>query len=132
MVKTQSVTLAKLLMSLTTFYLLNQKNLGSINDCDSEIAEMNLVVLQGFVLGPLLFLLYINELNQAIKFCTLHHFSDDTNLLYLGTSIKKLKKLVNINLKNLLNQLNAKKISLNVKKLNWQSLNYKKQLDDEI
>ena len=103
MVKTQSVTLAKLLMSLTTFYLLNQKNLGSINDCDSEIAEMNLVVLQGFVLGPLLFLLYINELNQAIKFCTPHHFSDNTNLLYLGTSIKKLKKLVNINLKNLLN-----------------------------
>ena len=57
---------------------------------------------QGSVLGPLLILLYINDLNQAIKFCKVHHFADDTNLLYLGKSIKKLNKLVNYELKNLL------------------------------
>ena len=61
------------------------------------------------------FLLYINDLNQAIKFCKVHHFADDTNLLYLGKSIKKLNKFVNIDLKNLVNWLNANKISLNVK-----------------
>ena len=43
-------------------------------------------------------------------------FADDINLLYLGKSIKKLNKLVNIDLKNLLHWLNANKISLNVKK----------------
>ena len=57
---------------------------------------------QGSVLGPLLILLYINDLNQAIKFCKVHHFADDTNLLYLDKSIKKLNKLVNYELKNLL------------------------------
>ena len=46
----------------------------------------------------------------------MHHFADDTNLLYLGKSIKKLNKLVNYDLKNLLYWLNANKISLNVKK----------------
>ena len=51
-----------------------------------------------------------------MKFCKVHHFADDTNLLYLGKSIKKLNKLVNIDLKNLLYWLNANKISLNVKK----------------
>ena len=61
-------------------------------------------------------MLYINDLNQAIKFCKFHHFADDTNLLYLGKSIKKLNKFVNIDLKNLVNWLNANKISLNVKK----------------
>ena len=67
-------------------------------------------------LGPLLFLLYINDLNQAIKFCKVHHFADDTNLLCLSNSIKKLNKQVNADIKHLVNWLNANKISFNVKK----------------
>ena len=50
----------------------------------TELVEINCGVPQGSVLGPLLFLLYTNDLNQAIKFCKVHHFADDTNLLYLG------------------------------------------------
>ena len=60
-------------------------------------------------------LFYINDLNQAIKFCEVHHFADESNLLCLSNSIKKLKKLVNANLKNLVNWLNANNTSLNVK-----------------
>ena len=45
-----------------------------------------------------------------------HHFADDTNLLCISNSIKKLNKLVNADLKHLVNWLNANKISLNVKK----------------
>ena len=60
-------------------------------------------------------MLHINDLNQAIKFCKVHHFANDTNLLYLSKSIKKLNRFVNIDLKNLANWLNANKISLNVK-----------------
>ena len=65
---------------------------------------------------PLLFLLYINDLNEAIKFCKVHHFADDTNLLRLINSIKELYKLVNADLKHLVDWLNANKISLGVKK----------------
>ena len=77
-------------------------------------------------LGRLLFLLYINDLNQAIKFCKIHHFADDTNLLHLGKSIKKLNKLVNFDLKNLLCLLSANKISLIVIK------SKRKRFDGEI
>ena len=73
------------------------------------------------------FLLYINDLNQAIKFCKVHHFADDTNLLYLGKSFKNLNKFVNIDFKNLVNWLNANKVSLNVKKLKWLYLNLKEK-----
>ena len=59
-------------------------------------------------------LLYINDLNQTIKFCKVHHFADDTNLLCLSNSIKKLNKLVNANLKHPANWLNANKISLSI------------------
>ena len=89
----------------------------SITKYESGIAALNCGIPQGSVLGPLLFLLYINDLNQAIKFYKVHHFADDTNLLCLSNSIKKLNKLVNSDLKHLPNWLNANKISLNVKKL---------------
>ena len=84
--------------------------------------DMNLVLLincgvpQGSVLGPLLFLLYIIDLNQAIKSCKVHHFADDTNLLCLSNSIKNLNKQGNADLKHPVNWLNADKISLNIKK----------------
>ena len=55
-------------------------------------------------------------MNLAIKHCKVHHFADDTNLLYTNNSIKKLNKLLNKDLKNLTNWLNANKISLNVDK----------------
>ena len=87
-----------------------------MNEYESGLAALNRGILQESVLGPLLFLLYINDLNQVIKFCKVHHFADDTNLLRLSNSIKKLNKLVNADLKHLANRLNANKISLNVKK----------------
>ena len=87
----------------------------SINGYDSGLVAINCGVPKGSVLGPLLFLLYINDRNQAIKFCKVHHFVDDTYLLCLGNSIKKLNKLVNADLKCLINWWNTNKISLNVK-----------------
>ena len=80
-------------------YLSNRSRYVSINGYDSGFAAINCGVPQESVLGPLLFLLYINDLNQAIKFCKVHHFADDTNLLCLSNSIKKLNKLVNADLK---------------------------------
>ena len=94
----------------------NRNQYVSINGYESGLAAINCGVPQGSVLGPLLFLLYINDLNQAIKSCKVHHFADDTNLLCLSNSIKKLNKQVNADLKHLVNWLNANKISLNVKK----------------
>ena len=69
-------------------YLSNCNQYVSINGYDSSIAIINCGVPQGPVLGPLLFLLYRNDLNQEIKLCKVHHFADDTNLLCLSNSIK--------------------------------------------
>ena len=70
-------------------YLSNRSQYVSINGHDSGLAAINCGVPQGSVLGPLLFLLYINNLNQAIKFCKTHHFADNTNLLFTSNSTKR-------------------------------------------
>ena len=46
----------------------------------------------GSVLSPLLFLLYINDLHDAIKYSMVHQFSDDTNLLLFDSSLKSITK----------------------------------------
>ena len=70
---------------------------------DSGFAVINCSIPQGFILGLLLLLLYVNDLNQAIKFCKVDHYSDDNNLLCVSNSVQKPNKLVNADLKHLLN-----------------------------
>ena len=65
-------------------------------------------------------------------FCNVHHFADDTNLLHLGKSIKKLIKFLNIDLKTLVNRLNASKISLNVKKTEMVEFKSKRKKFNDI
>ena len=97
-------------------YFSNRDQYVSINGYESGFSTLNCGVPQGPVLGLVLFLLYINDLNQALQFWKVHHFADDTNLLCLSNSIKKLNKLATADLKHLVNRLNSNKISLNVKK----------------
>ena len=97
-------------------YLTNRKQFVSINGFDSKETIMKFGVPQGSVLGPLLFLIYINDLNVAIKYSTVRHFADDTNLVIYNKSPKKLQKQLNIDLRLLTNWLRANKISLNSSK----------------
>ena len=75
------------------------------------LRSINYGVPQGSVLGPILFLLYINDLNQAIVHSKVHHFADDTNFLYASHSLRKINKAINFDLSNLVQWLRANKIS---------------------
>ena len=84
-------------------YLCNRKQYVSINGFKSNTSTATCGVLQGSVLGTLLFLIYMNDLCHAIRFCHVHHFADGTNLLHINKSPKMLNKLINYDLKNLSN-----------------------------
>ena len=79
----------------------NRNQYVFINRYESGLAALNCGVHQvvASVLGPLLFLLYIKYLNQVIKFCKVHRFADDINILYLCHSIKKTKQTSQCSLK---------------------------------
>ena len=97
-------------------YLHNRRQFVTINGFESSLKTIRFGVPQGSVLGPLLFLIYINDFNHSVKNSMVHHFADDTNLLYANKSIKVLCKKVNYDLKGLTNWLNANRISLNISK----------------
>ena len=94
-------------------YLTDRKQKVVINGFESASKPLLHGVPQGSVLGPILFLIYINDLHHSIKHCTTYHFADDTNLLNISKDYKTLKKQVNFDLFNLHKWLTANKISLN-------------------
>ena len=98
------------------FHLSNRNQHAPINEYESGLTAINCDIRLGSIVGPLLFLLYISDLNQPITFCKSHLFADDTNLLCLSNSVKKLNRLANSDLNHIVNWLNVNKTSLNLNK----------------
>ena len=88
----------------------------SINNIPSDLLKVNFGVPQGSVLGPLLFLVYINDLHNSIRFSSPFHFADDTGLLNIQDSMHAINRTLNKDLRELSFWLNANKIALNVAK----------------
>ena len=82
-------------------FLIGRHQLTHIKDRSSRKLPITHEVPQGFVLGPLLFLLYINDFHKAIQHSSVHHFADDANLLYTNNSLKKISKHINHDIKQL-------------------------------
>ena len=74
---------------------------------------------QGSILGPLLFILYINDLHQVAKNCFLLLFADDSNLFYTGNNLDELTAQINAELSNIKFWLEVNKLSLNIKKTHY-------------
>ena len=97
-------------------YLSDRSHFVSINRFNSDYKTIKCGVPPDSVLGPLLFLIFINDINTAIKHSETFHFADDICLLNIKDSVKQIDKVVNKELKFLVQWLNANIISLNVAK----------------
>ena len=100
-------------------YLSNRKQYVSVNGNTSETLEVTFGVPQGSVLGPLLFLIYINDLPKVSKKLTFFLFADDTNIYYESSGILEIQKTVNKELKEVRKWLDANRLALNIEKTNF-------------
>ena len=97
-------------------YLANRKQFVTINGFDSEIRNINCGVPQGSSLGPLLFLLYINDFRLCLEKTSCGHFADDTFLIYNSKKLKTIETVINTELKQVIKWLGLNKLSLNTAK----------------
>ena len=74
---------------------------------------------QGSVLGPLLFLIYINDICVSSKVFQFYLFADDTNILYADKNLNSLETVVNKELMLVCEWLNSNKLTLNLSKTNY-------------
>lgn len=106
-------------------YLQNRKQFVEYGNCQSNMDAITCGVPQGSILGPLLFLLYINDMSETSKLLYFILFADDTNILYSNRDIWQLMKIVNCELLILSDWFKANKLSLNIKKTNFMLFGYK-------
>ena len=94
-------------------YLANRNQYVSLNGFDSEIKNLNIGVPQGSSLGPLLFLIYINDFRLCLNKTISGHFADDTFVMYSNKQLKTIETVVNTELKQVSKWLKLNKLSLN-------------------
>ena len=94
----------------------NRKQVVSINGFESSKLNITCGVPQGSTLGPLLFLIYLNDLRFCFNKSRSNHFADHTCLIYASKKVKTLETDLNTDLKATSEWLKANRLSLNIKK----------------
>ena len=99
-------------------YLSNRRQFVLFKYVQSEYATVTCGVSQGSMMGPLLFLLYVNDIANVSTSLLPILFADDTNVFLTGNNIDQIIEIMNGELNNVFLWLNSNKLSLNVKKRN--------------
>ena len=103
-------------LTMIQSYLSDRKQKFQLGDVMSSERLVTCGIPQGSILGPLLFLLYINDLPECLHEAAPRLFSDDTNLTVAGDSIEEVELAMNNDLLSVHTGLLANKLSLNASK----------------
>jgi len=94
-------------------YLTN-KQYTCIGSVKSYVSCISCAVPQDSVLGPLLFLIHVNDIGNAVPNLAIKHFADDTNLFIFDQDEMSVKRMVNHSIQELNNWFITNKLSMNI------------------
>ena len=100
-------------------YLSNRKQCTNANGIVSDLKPITCGVPQGSVCGPLLFLLYINDITKSLKKCKVSLYADDTVLYYSSNNLRQAMSTVQNDLIELSNWCSTNKLTINCKKTKY-------------
>ena len=97
-------------------YLSNRHQFVSINNTSSSFLRMECGVPQGSILGPILFLLCINDLPRESTKLKFLLYADDTNILYENTDTKTIQKTIDMEMPKIIEWPKSNKLHININK----------------
>ncbi len=100
-------------------YLTNRKQYVQYKSVASNICDVSCGVPQGSVLGPLLFILYTNDLPKCLSSSNCILFADDTTVYLSGNNKSDMFAIMRDDLSSLIDWFRANKLSLNLSKTNF-------------
>lgn len=103
-------------LGLIRSYLSGRKQCVVIGEAMSQYEDVSMGVPQGSVLGPILFLIYINDIHKLPLSGTTALFADDTGVFFSGSSIAENAVRMNVDLALIRDFLDCNRLTLNVKK----------------
>jgi hypothetical protein len=112
-------------LDLLTNYLTNRSQFTSGYALSSAYNKVIYGVPQGSILGPLLFILYINDIVNCSEVLQLYLFADDTTVFHSDSDFQKLITVLNFELNKLNMWFKANKLSVNVQKTKYILFGFK-------
>ena len=103
-------------LKLIESYLSNRQQFVQINEVNSSMQSIHCGVPQGSILGPLLFLCYINDISLITKKTFIVLFADDSNVFVQGADLNNMVETLNMELEKINKWLVVNKLSLNIDK----------------
>ena len=125
--KLKHIGLSEAVINWFSSYLSLRTAVTSINNITSSPKPVTVGVPQGSILGPLLFVIYINELPQCLKHCKSILYADDTLIYYTARTETELQDKINEDLNSLYQWLNNNLLTLNYEKTKFMIFASKKQ-----